>query len=127
MANYTVKYYQQNLDNDEYVLKSTETKTGQIGTTVVAPEKETGEGQEYYGFTKPNPSTQTITEDGLTVVDYKYNRRYFTVNFIVGEHGEAPPSPQTVKYQSTLTEPTAPSQAGFVFSGWYKDTSYLAQ
>ncbi len=44
----------------------------------------------------------------------------YTVTFNANGHGTAP-APQTVLSGYTATEPTAPTAAGWVFGGWYKE------
>ena len=46
----------------------------------------------------------------------------YTVTFDANGHGTAP-APQTVLSGYTATEPTAPTAAGWVFGGWYKEAA----
>lgn len=46
----------------------------------------------------------------------------YTVTFNANGHGTAP-APQTVLSGTTATEPTAPTAAGWIFGGWYKEAA----
>jgi len=46
----------------------------------------------------------------------------YTVTFDANGHGTAP-APQTVLSGNTATEPTAPTAAGWIFGGWYKEAA----
>ena len=45
----------------------------------------------------------------------------YTVTFDANGHGTAPQA-VTVNEGETITEPAAPTENGFIFTGWYKDT-----
>lgn len=71
-VNFTVKRYQQNVDNDQYTLVETETKKGYTENEVGANLAKT-----YEGFTALLYDTTTkIAADGSTVVEIYYDRRY---------------------------------------------------
>ena len=48
----------------------------------------------------------------------------YTVTFDANGHGTAP-APQTVLSGNTATEPAAPTAAGWVFGGWYKEADCI--
>ena len=53
---------------------------------------------------------------------FQFNRPTYTVTFDIQEHGVAPAS-QTVAWGSTVTRPQDPAATGYVFGGWYKESS----
>ncbi len=129
---YTVRHWQQNVDNDEYteVLADKQTLTGVTGQLTAAS------ALVYEGFTALSFEQQVITADGLAEVNIYYDRQLFTVIFVVEgtevqnstwKYGAMP------EYQSITPtkEPTA--QYTFTFSGWTpelevvtKDITYTA-
>lgn len=111
VVNYTVKHYQQNVDNDNYVLVATETKTGLTNSLISANLK-----QKYDGFTALNYNTDVkIAADGSTIVEIKYDRNYYMLSLnLDGGYGV---EPIYARYgvAITLGEPT---KAGYTFTGW---------
>lgn len=79
-VNYTIVYWQQNPDDDNYSYKESETASGLTGsTTKVNPLLD-----KYAGFSVSTTSTvqpQTIAGDGSTVVNVYYDRNTYTVKF----------------------------------------------
>ena len=112
-VNYTVKHYQQNVDNDNYVLVATETKTGLTNSLISANLK-----QKYDGFTALNYNTDVkIAADGSTIVEIKYDRNYYMLSLnLDGGFGV---EPIYARYGAAITlgEPT---KAGYTFTGWDK-------
>ena len=113
VVNYTVKHYQQNVDNDNYVLVATETKTGLTNSLISANLK-----QKYDGFTALNYNTDVkIAADGSTIVEIKYDRNYYMLSLnLDGGFGV---EPIYARYGAAITlgEPT---KAGYTFTGWDK-------
>lgn len=113
VVNYTVKHYQQNVDNDNYVLVATETKTGLTNSLISANLK-----QKYDGFTALNYNTDVkIAADGSTIVEIKYDRNYYMLSLnLDGGYGV---EPIYARYGAAITlgEPT---KAGYTFTGWDK-------
>ncbi|WP_294431882.1 InlB B-repeat-containing protein [uncultured Treponema sp.] len=112
-ATYTVKHLQQNVADDNYTLKESETKTGTVGQPTAANAK------SYEGFTAQTVTQVTITASG-TEVEIKYDRKSYTVTF--NANGGSTVTSQSVRYGATATKPAVPSKNGFVFIGWYSDT-----
>lgn len=112
-VNYTVKHYQQNVDNDNYVLVETETKTGYTNSLISANLK-----KKYDGFTALNYNTDVkIAADGSTIVEIKYDRNYYMLSLnLDGGYGV---EPIYARYGAAITlgEPT---KAGYTFTGWDK-------
>lgn len=111
VVNYTVKHYQQNVDNDNYVLVATETKTGLTNSLISDNLK-----KEYDGFTALNYNTDVkIAADGSTIVEIKYDRNYYMLSLnLDGGYGV---EPIYARYGAAITlgEPTKP---GYKFDGW---------
>lgn len=113
VVNYTVKHYQQNVDNDNYVLVENETKTGLTNSQISANLK-----KKYDGFTALNYNTDVkIAADGSTIVEIKYDRNYYMLSLnLDGGYGV---EPIYARYGAAITlgEPT---KAGYTFTGWDK-------
>ncbi len=96
IANYTVKHWQQNINNDEYTEVVTDRQTnlsGTIGTTTTA------EAKEYTGFDAQPFSQQTIEVSG-TVVNIYYNRNTYTITWVDGDENTIK-TDEKVKYGAT--------------------------
>lgn len=113
VVNYTVKHYQQNVDNDNYVLVATETKTGLTNSLISDNLK-----QKYDGFTALNYNTDVkIAADGSTIVEIKYDRNYYMLSLnLDGGYGV---EPIYARYGAAITLGT-PTKAGYTFTGWDK-------
>lgn len=110
-VNFTVKHYQQNVDNDNYTLVDTETKTGYTESPV-------GEnlGNDYTGFYALLYDTTTkIAADGSTVVEIYYDREYYLLSLdLAGGYGS---EPMYAKY-GTPVSVAEPKRKGYDFTGW---------
>ena len=110
-VNFTVKHYQQNVGNDNYTLKETETKTGYTESPVGDSLK-----KSYAGFTALLYDTTTkIAADGSTVVEIYYDRNYYLLTLnLDGGYGA---DPVYARYGAPISvaEPTKP---GYTFGGW---------
>lgn len=80
-TSYTVKHWQQNIENDEYTLigEDTELLTGTTETETTAIAK------EYTGFEICNFEQETIAGDGTTIVNLYYNRKIFFITLNIGD------------------------------------------
>lgn len=110
---YTVNHYQQNIDNDNYTLVSTETKKGYTESPV-------GDSlqKSYEGFTALLYDTTTkIAADGSTVVEIKYDRYYYLLNFnLDGGWGV---EPIYARYGTPISiDTSALTKTGYKFGGW---------
>ena len=117
LVDFTVKYYQQNVNDDKYSLFETKTKQGYTEKPV--SEYETGENGfdvNYDGFTRLlYEDTATIAADGSTVVELYYDRNYYLMNFnLDGGYGV---EPIYARYGAPISvgDPTKP---GYTFNGW---------
>ena len=118
-ASYTVKHLQQNIADDNYTLKESETKTGKVNEAMAISVK------SYEGFTMQAQAV-TVTESG-TEVEIKYDRKMFTVTF--DPDGGTAVSPQTMRYEAKATKPADPTKSeermSYAFLGWYNgDTAF---
>lgn len=122
-AKYTVNYYLQNIDDDNYILYSTETNTGYVGDeatwsqkTIVGAELD----QNRY------PKAFNIAENGSTVVDVYYNRKVYKVSYnytgdISPVDASSLPAPASYRYGKVVSVGTSvPTATGYTFSGWNK-------
>lgn len=128
-VNFTVRHYQQNIDNDNYTLVDTVTKTGTTKSPVGG-----NLGENYDGFYALLYDTTTpIASDGSTVVEIYYDRYYYLMKFnLDGGYGV---EPIYARYGAPISvaDPTKP---GYTFNGWdpallatmpAKDTSFKAK
>lgn len=117
LVDFTVKYYQQNVNDDKYSLFETKTKQGYTEKPV--SEYETGENgfaANYDGFTRLlYDGTATIAADGSTVVELYYDRNYYLMNFnLDGGYGV---EPIYARYGAPISVGT-PTKPGYSFGGW---------
>ena len=126
IANYTVKHWQQNINDDGYTEVVTDRQTnlsGTIGTTTTA------EAKEYTGFDAQPFSQQTIEVSG-TVVNIYYNRNTYTITWVDGDEN-------TIKTDEKVKYGATPSYTGetptksntethtFVFAGWVPEIAVV--
>ena len=108
---YTVEHYQQNIDNDEYVLAEDDTEN-KTGTT---DEDTSAEAKTYAGFTAKSVTQEKIAADGSTVVKIYYDRNIITLTLnLDGGEGE---KEITGKYGATVNV-TVPTKNGYTFADW---------
>lgn len=108
-VNYTVIYYWQNIDNDEYT--EHERVTGQqfTGSEPVIDNK------VYEGFYQLLYENVPCASDGSTVIEVYYDRLYFKMLFdLDGGYGV---QPVYARYGTPVTV-TNPTKAGYSFMGW---------
>ena len=116
-VNYTVKHYQQNIEDNKYteVEADRQTLSGITNASTAAAAK------TYTGFTAQAVTQQTIKADGSTVVEIYYDRLTYTVTWMNGENTLK--TDTGVKYGAkaayTGTEPTK-TETGHTcnFTGW---------
>ncbi|MBQ7539214.1 MAG: InlB B-repeat-containing protein [Treponema sp.] len=117
-ASYTVKHLQQNIADNNYTLKESETKTGTVGQPTAASAK------SYEGFTAQSVTQATIAASG-TEVEIKYDRNTYTVTFDSNDGSDV--SSQSVRYGATATKPADPTKTAtttteYTFADWYSDS-----
>lgn len=109
-VNYTVKHLQQNVDGNGYTEVETQTLSGKTGELTNAVAK------TYEGFTAQAVTQATIKADGSTVVEIKYDRNEYTINF--DSNGGSTVDAITAKYGAAITVPAKPTKTGYVFEKW---------
>lgn len=117
LVDFTVKYYQQNVNDDKYTLSGTETKQGYTEKPVSTYATGTnGFDVNYDGFTRLlYDDTATIAADGSTVVELYYDRNYYLMNFnLDGGYGV---EPIYARYGATINVGT-PTKPGYSFDKW---------
>ena len=116
-VDFTVKHYQQNVDDDNYTLFETETKNGytesQVGNGLA---KNTKTDTNYSGFYSLLYDTTTkIAADGSTVVEIYYDRYYYLMNFdLDGGYGV---EPIYARYGAPINV-DKPTKPGYTFNVW---------
>lgn len=111
LVNFTVRHYQQNVEDDKYTLKDTATLQGYteaaVGDTLA---------NTYPGFTALLYDTTTkIAADGSTVVEIYYDRNYYLLSLdLDGGYGA---DPVYARYGADIrvAEPVKP---GYTFNSW---------
>lgn len=82
-SEYTVVYWLENADNDEYTYEESVERQGETGSIATYDRK------SYEHFTldeeKTNESSVVISGDGTTVKNVYYSRDEYTINFVTGE------------------------------------------
>lgn len=111
LVNFTIKHYEQNVDNDEYKLVETETKQGYteapVGDALAKDEA---------GFYALLYDTETpIAADGSTVVEIYYDRYYYLMTFDLG--GGYGVEPIYARYGAPI-KVGIPTRPGYSFEGW---------
>lgn len=112
---YTVRYYWQNLESDEYTLHDFAVSSGTTNETV------TPNPEQYEGFTTPVAEELRILADGSSVVNYYYDR---VINYVTFNPGEV--KGDEVKYEYKYgAKVSAPVFAanGFNFKNWDKEVT----
>ena len=115
-VNYTVRHYVQNTMDDGYTL--VDTATGKAFTNALV--SSLGDlSKKYDGcYSLLYDDTVRIAADGSTVIDIKYDRYYYLLNFdLKGGYGV---EPVYARYGAPVSVGT-PTKAGYIFDGWDKE------
>ena len=115
-VNYTVRHYVQNTMDDGYTLA--DTATGKAFTNALV--SSLGDlSKKYDGcYSLLYDNTVRIAADGSTVIDIKYDRYYYLLNFdLKGGYGV---EPIYARYGAPVSVGT-PTKAGYIFAGWDRD------
>ena len=119
---YTVNYYLQNIDNDNYTVYETEELSGTTDTTVYA------EIKTYNHFTyKASASTISgnLAGNGSLVLNVYYTRDSYTISTSVNNTKAGTVTGEgSYRYNKELTL-TATTNAGYTFLGWYEGETYI--
>jgi uncharacterized repeat protein (TIGR02543 family) len=113
---YTVYHERENIDGT-YSVFETQTVAGDPGTMTNA------EAKSYTGFTNENFSQVEVKNDNSTAIRIKYQRNSYDVTFV--ENGANPTTrTEKLKYGQAITKPEENSYDGWVFKGWYWDSTF---
>lgn len=115
-VNYTVRHYVQNTVDDDYTLMHTD--MGKAFTNVLV--STLGNlSKKYDGcYSLLYDNTVRIAADGSTVIDIKYDRYYYLLNFnLDGGYGV---EPIYARYGAPVSV-GEPTKAGYFFDGWDKE------
>lgn len=112
-TNYTIRHWQQNIDDDEY----TEVEADKQTLAGISDEDTNAKANSYEGFTAKDFTQQQIAADGSTVIDIYYDRNTYEVSF--NTMGGNTVATQTVRYEAKAYEPEEPLKNGYSFLGWY--------
>jgi uncharacterized repeat protein (TIGR02543 family) len=98
---YIVRHMWQNVDDDDYAVHETETKSGTTNAQTVAAAK------EYDGFTVQTFAQKQIAADGSTVVDIYYNRNNYNLAWTLngGTATNTYTAAGSVRFGKALTKP----------------------
>ena len=108
-VNYTVIYYWQNAEDDNYTEYERQSMTGFTGENTTVEEK------EYEGFYPLLYEKVPIASDGSTVIEVYYDRLYYKMIFnLDGGYGV---QPIYARYGTPITV-SNPTKAGYNFVGW---------
>ena len=113
-VNYTVIHYQQNVDNDNFTIKETETLQGLTNSQVPDVAK------NYPGFYELLYERPTIAADGSTVVEIYYDREYYLMMFNLGDGGYGV-DPIYDRFGAPIADVGTPTRPGYTFDGWDLD------
>ncbi len=132
IVDYEVKYWLQNLDDDNYTLDHQYTDSAYVGQLVVA------NANSYQGFV-PNAGASkwegyvSVDENGIgnLVLNLYYDRRTFNVTY--GYYDQAPYNAPDlteknligVRYGAEVQVSDKPSMTGYAFDGWYTHTAIV--
>ena len=123
---YTVHYYLQNLEDDEYALYETEKRKGETDTTAEAEIKEYTHftlHQEYF----KNLLSGNIDGDGSQVLSVYYKRNSYTISTTKSNDKAGVISGAgTYKYDKQITL-TANTNAGYTWLGWYEGETCVCE
>ena len=102
------------------------------GSTISAPTAPTESGYTFGGWYKEAGCTtawdfasDTVTAN--TTLYAKWTASTYTVTFNANGHGTAPAALTGVTNGSTISAPTAPTESGYTFGGWYKEDTCANQ
>ena len=119
-VNYTVKHFQQNLEDNDYteVVADRQTPSGKTGAQTQA------EAKSYEGFTAKNFEQKAIATDESTVIEIYYDRNIITLTFDKADSeatwsenwaNQASDGKITIsgKYGAQVTAPEVPKKTGY--------------
>nr|MBR4281093.1 Cna B-type domain-containing protein [Clostridia bacterium] len=124
LVNYTVIHLQQNVNDDNYTREDVETKQALTGS-FVAEGTNPDVAKSYPGFYNLLYAKPEVAADGSTVVEVKYDRYYYLMNFSLG--GGYGVEPIYARYGSAIGDVGTPVRPGYVFLGWSLDGTTVVE
>ncbi len=127
---YSVRYYFQNINDDEYTQNAAISFTGMAKTgTIVGDDTLEQPVYDYYGvepgedfgFSALYHYPESVAADGSTVFDYYFDRNYYIIKF--DNNGGYGVEPIYARYDASFVV-TPPTRPGYVFQGWDEITTY---
>lgn len=114
---YAVKYYFQNIYDDQYTENVGFYKQDYAKTGTIIDDELLKEGVDATGFTKLYHYPESVAADGSTVFECYYDRNYYLLKFdMTGGYGV---DPLYARYDTPFAV-NIPVRYGYVFSGWDK-------
>lgn len=115
LVNFSIHHHLQNLHNDDYSLSYDYITTGRALTGSVVPSDLAFTEAQLPGFKALSYEKLTVAADGSTVIEIRYDRMYYLVDFdMSGGYGT---EPVYTRYGDTVGANT-PIRHGYVFDGW---------
>lgn len=112
LVNFSVHHHLQNLYDDSYSIEPSFVTNSQALTETIVPD---GLAMEMPGFKALAYEKLTVAADGSTVVEIRYDRNYYLVDFeMSGGYGV---EPVYTRYGTELGA-NQPVRHGYVFGGW---------
>ncbi|MCQ2512501.1 MAG: InlB B-repeat-containing protein [Lachnospiraceae bacterium] len=109
---YTVHFFLQNVEDDNYAYYDSRTETAKTGASVPA---DLDYSAEFPGFTQLEYEGATVAADGSTEISVDFARDYYLMNFrLDGGYGVAP---IYARYNASVRA-GVPIRAGYMFDGW---------
>lgn len=127
---YSVRYYFQNINDDEYTQNAAISFIGMAKTgTIVGDDTLEQPVYDYYGvepgedfgFSALYHYPESVAADGSTVFDYYFDRNYYIIKF--DNNGGYGVEPIYARYDASFVV-TPPLRPGYVFQGWDEITTY---
>ena len=115
LVDFKIHHHLQNLENDEYSLHADFITTSQAITGSVVGEGLAYSAEQLPGFKALDYEKLTVAADGSTVIEIRYDRNYYLVDFDMnGGYGT---EPVYTRYGATVGANT-PVRHGYIFDGW---------
>ncbi len=115
LVNYSVHHHFQNVQDDDYSLNYDKITHGKALTGSVVGDDLAFTEEELPGFKALDYERLTVAADGSTVIEIRYDRNYYLVDFDMnGGYGT---EPVYTRYGATVGA-NDPIRHGYVFDGW---------
>ncbi len=115
LVNYTVHHHLQNILDDEYSVNYDKITTGKALTGSLVGDNLALTEAELPGFKPLAYERLEVAADGSTVIEIRYDRNYYLVDFDMG--GGYGTEPVYTRYGATVGA-NVPTRHGYIFDGW---------